>query len=94
MRKNSISEDSILHLFKKEMLRCARIREEMLLSGEQIRSLLESRFYLKGTIIPYIDACVEKGYLQIVQPSLFSQNKELYRITVIGLLKIDENLVY
>ena len=86
-------EDKILNLFKIAMIKNTLTREHLELSKKQINGFFETKLGLKTNIDLYLNTCVEKGYLEKIPSTSSAQDDYVYRITIIGLIKIDEPLV-
>lgn len=93
MKIDSFYEEIILNLFKNEMIRRVETREKLLLSKNEISNALQSRMHIKANLEFLLTNCVEKEYLEIVPATLSTHCEYLYRISVMGLIKIDEALM-
>ncbi|QBR83779.1 hypothetical protein E3983_05070 [Legionella israelensis] len=84
-----IDEKTILNVFKHQMIKRGQMRTDLQLSENEICLLLGAIGHLKTTVQDGLSACVQKGYLELL-PQVSLGN--LYRITVVGLIKIDEDM--
>ncbi|HAT3881145.1 TPA: hypothetical protein ACWM1T_001837 [Legionella pneumophila] len=89
-----MNEKTILKIFKDQMLKRGLMRDSLKLSTSEIYALLNSTAPARQQQLIYqlIENCIQKGYLETAKHSnLTFSNDNLYVITVLGLIKLDED---